>query len=49
MNKKEIKYCNYEIEINLHDERFPPKDTPCLIYSLILIDPVYRSVKNYSP
>ena len=45
--KTKIKPCQNEIKTDFHDERSSIKQIPCLTYSLILIDSVYKSDKNY--
>ena len=38
-----------EIKTDFQDEGKPSEQTPCLIYLLILYDPVYKRDKSYYP
>ena len=46
MTTKTKTYKN-EIKTDFHDEGLPPEETPCLTYSLVLLDSVYKSDKSY--
>ena len=47
--KAKIRYCKGKINTNFHYNKIPKGDSQYICFSIILIDPVFRTAKNYYP
>ena len=47
--KAKIKSCNGKINTKFHDNKIPKEGSQCICLSVILIDSVFRTSKNYYP
>ena len=47
--KTEIKFYEEKMDTNFHDYKVPKEDSQCICLSVILIDTVFRTGKNYYP
>ena len=47
--KAKIKFCNGKIKTNFHNNKIPKEDSQYIFLSVILIDSVLRTGKNYYP